>query len=259
MPASHATASVTGSVRVLFEDVDLLAVNKPANLVAHPAYRHPDGTLYDLVSQLLLARGEPPAWLLHRLDRDTSGVVLFAKTERARRHVVRQFERREVGKGYLALVAGDFGGDQRQVSQPLRRDPADRRRVIVEPTGQAAITQFFALARSSERSLIFCRPVTGRTHQIRAHLAWLGHPIVGDATYTPPADPTEHPAGGAEAATAGRHLLHALALRVRHPASGDPLEVWAPLPEDLRSALPDGWINRCKRPHLVAAGAWDAC
>jgi 23S rRNA pseudouridine1911/1915/1917 synthase len=258
MQASQTAASMTGSVRVLIEDDHLLAVNKPANLVAHPAYRHPDGTLHDLVSQLLLARGEPPAWLLHRLDRDTSGVVLFAKTERARRHVVRQFERREVRKGYLALVAGDFGGDQRQVSQPLRRDPADRRRVIVEPTGQTAITRFFTLARSSERSLIFCRPVTGRTHQIRAHLAWLGHPIVGDATYTPATYPAEHSAGGAEAAGGGRHLLHALALGVRHPESGDPLEVWAPLPDDLRSALPNGWIERCERLHLVAAGAWDA-
>jgi 23S rRNA pseudouridine1911/1915/1917 synthase len=241
-------------VRVLFEDGDLLAVDKPAGLVVHPAYRHLDGTLYDVVTAYLLARCEPPAWLLHRLDRDTSGVVLFAKTERARRHLVRQFERREMRKGYLAVVAGDFGGETRDVCQPLRRDPLDRRRVIVESSGQAAATRFFALARSAERSLIFCRPVTGRTHQIRVHLSWLGHPIVGDAIYAPPADP----AAGDSAAGNRRHLLHALALGVRHPATGEPLDLWAPAPEDLRAALPDGWVERCDPANLLAIGACDA-
>jgi 23S rRNA pseudouridine1911/1915/1917 synthase len=233
-------------VPVLFEDGDLLAVDKPAGMVAHPAYRHPDGTLYDAVTAWLRARDEPPAWLLHRLDRDTSGVVLLAKTVRARRGLVRQFERRTVRKSYLALTVGDIGQETREVCQPLRRDPLDRRRVIVDPTGQPATTVVAPLARSAQRSLVLCRPMTGRTHQIRAHLAWLGHPVVGDATYAPA------PAGGAS-----RHLLHALALGVRHPATGAWLEIWAPVPADFAAALPAVWLAMCERTHLAALGMWD--
>jgi 23S rRNA pseudouridine1911/1915/1917 synthase len=241
--------SAVGRVPVLFEDDDLLAVDKPAGLVAHPAYRHPDGTLDDAVKAYLRAHGEGNAWLLHRLDRDTSGVVLFARTERARRHVVRQFEQREVRKGYLALVAGDIGDSIREVRQPLRRDPQNRRRVIVDPSGQPAATRFFPLASSAERSLVFCRPITGRTHQIRVHLAWLGHTILGDAGYAP--------AEGLNDDIRRRHLLHALVLGVRHPVSGAPLAIWAPVPSELRAELIASWLHRCDRAQLVASGAWE--
>jgi RluA family pseudouridine synthase len=236
-------------VPVLFEDSELLAVDKPAGLVTHPAYRHPDGTLDDAVKAYVRGRGGAHAWLLHRLDRGTSGVVLYAKTEHARRHLARQFERREVRKAYLAVVAGDVGAAPVSVNEPLRRDPLDRRRVIVDPTGLAAATRIVPLATSADRSLVCCRPITGRTHQIRAHLAWQGHPILGDATYaTPEAEPD----------VIARPLLHALALRVRHPATGMPLEIWAPVPGDVRAALPDDWLARCRRAQLVACGAWEA-
>ncbi len=251
MAAESGPTMATARVSVLFEDDELLAVDKPAGLVAHPAYRHPEGTLDDAVKAYLRERGAGPAWLLHRLDRDTSGVVLYAKSERARRSVVRQFERREVRKGYLALVAGDIGTAARVVCQPLCRDPLDRRRVIVDAAGQPATTGITPLASSAERSLAFCRPATGRTHQIRVHLAWLGHPILGDAVYGAAA-------GAAMPADCPRHMLHALVLGVRHPVSGEPLAIWAPVPADLRAALPAGWQARCAPAHLAACGAWEA-
>jgi 23S rRNA pseudouridine1911/1915/1917 synthase len=238
-----------GRVPVLYEEGDLLAVDKPAGLVAHPAYRHPDGTLDDWVKAYVRGQGGGTAWLLHRLDRDTSGVVLYARSEHARRSVVRQFERRQVRKGYLALVAGQFGEGEREVCQPLRRDPADRRRSIVDATGQPAVTRFIPLASDAGRSLVFCRPVTGRTHQIRVHLACLGHPILGDALYAPAL---------AEGASAyPRQMLHALVLGVRHPATGEPLSIWAPPPDDLRAALPARWLEQRDRARLVARGAWE--
>ena len=128
-------------VVVLYEDEALLAVAKPAGLVTHPAYKHPDGTLADAVFARQTARGEDRPWLLHRLDRETSGVVLFAKTEAARRALVRQFECRTIQKGYLAITDGVPSPAEDTVEEPLRRDPADRRRVIADPSGQPAATR----------------------------------------------------------------------------------------------------------------------
>jgi 23S rRNA pseudouridine1911/1915/1917 synthase len=220
------------AIPVLFEDADVLAVDKPAGLVVHPAYRHPAGTLFDVVAARQEARGEGRPWLLHRLDRDTSGAVLLAKTERARRGLVRQFERREVRKWYLALVRGVPAPPANEIAVPLRRDPADRRRVVVDPAGQHAQTGYRLLAAGAGRALLLVAPRTGRTHQIRAHLAWLGHPLLGDATY---ADVAKGPGGVL------RHMLHAWVLAVRHPVTGEPLRVLAPPPADLAALLPAAW------------------
>lgn len=240
-------------VRTLYEDVSLLAVEKPAGLVVHPAYRHPDGTLCDLVARRQELRGEPRPWLLHRLDRDTSGVVLFAKTEQARRSLVAQFERRQVGKWYLALARGQVRPAWSTIEQPLRRDPLDRRRVIVDPVGQPASTEYIVAAGDEEQSLLLMRLGTGRTHQIRAHLAWLGHPLVGDATYaTPEARET---AGADETPSAARQMLHAWCLRVRHPVGGTWLEVRAPVPPDLLALLPTGWRAGAERALATAIAA----
>jgi 23S rRNA pseudouridine1911/1915/1917 synthase len=229
-------AEATG---VLYEDDDLLAVDKPAGMVVHPAYRHPDGTLFDVVAARQAARGEGRPWLLHRLDRDTSGVVLLAKSERARRGLVRQFERRQVRKWYLALVWGIPHPPKGGVREPLRRDPLDRRRVVVDPVGQEALTSFRVIAAEDGMALLLVEPRTGRTHQIRAHLAWLGHPIVGDATYGGQ-DPRCVGSSLPQPSTAlpTRQMLHAWMLHARHPTSGGSLWIQAPVPADMAALLP---------------------
>lgn len=241
-------------VRVLVEDAHLLAVDKPAGLVVHPAYRHPDGTLFDAVASRQAARGEARPCLLHRLDRDTSGVVLFAKSEAARRGLVRQFEQRQVRKWYLALVHGRPSVSTGEIAQPLCRDPLDRRRVVVSPAGQAAVTRYRVVAARDEVALVLATPLTGRTHQIRAHLAWLGHPILGDSTYPSASHPVQgldHAVHGDAAATPiPRQMLHAWGLWARHPVTGVDLRIWAPLPADLEALLPDSWRLLCA-PALV--------
>lgn len=215
-------------VRVLHEDGELLAVDKPAGLVTHPAYKHPDGTLCDAVFARQAALGASRPWLLHRLDRETSGVVLFARTEHARRAVVRQFERRTVRKRYLALLAGVPDPPEGVVEAPLARDPADRRRVVVDPAGQPSATRYRTLASAGGYALALAEPLTGRTHQIRAHLTSLGAPLAGDRLYLPADSPS--------LAVAGRAMLHAWQLTIRYPSTGEPFTLTAPPPSDFLAA-----------------------
>lgn len=215
---------------ILAEDEAILAVAKPAGLVIHPAYRHPDGTLTDAIFAYANRRGWSRPWLLHRLDRETSGVVLFARTDQARRALVRQFQQRQIGKRYLALVCGRLPAESGEIDAPLRRDPDDRRRVIVAPEGKPARTSYQLLATRNDFSLVLAEPLTGRTHQIRAHLTHIGAPLAGDATY----------GGVTETANAmgiARAQLHAWELAVRHPITGSAYVVRAPLPADMRAAL----------------------
>ena len=216
-------------IAILAEDDDVLVVAKPTGMVAHPAYRHPDGTLTDAVFAYADRCDAGRPWLLHRLDRETSGVVLFAKSERARRALARQFEQRRIGKRYLAVLVGTLP-TAGEINAPLCRDPADRRRVIVSPAGQPACTRFCLLAARDGFALALVEPLTGRTHQIRAHLASLGAPLAGDAIYG-------GVSGATQAAAIGRTLLHAWELAFRHPATGNACTVRAPLPFDMRAAL----------------------
>lgn len=221
---------------VLFEDARLLAVEKPAGLVTHPAYKHPDGTLCDAVFARQAAHGEGRPWLLHRLDRETSGVVLFAKTEAARRALVRQFECRSVRKRYLAVTVGVPQAAAGVIEAPLARDPADRRRTIVMDGGQSATTRYRVLAARGDYALVLAEPLTGRTHQIRAHLAHLGAPLLGDARYAQ-AGASGTGSSSPSDQLAGRALLHAWRLGIRYPGTGEPLEISAPLPTDFAQAL----------------------
>jgi 23S rRNA pseudouridine1911/1915/1917 synthase len=222
-PTSHTL------VRVLYEDAALLAVDKPAGMVTHPAYKHPDGTLADAVFARQATRGEARPWLLHRLDRETSGVVLFAKTEAARRALVRQFERHSMCKVYLALTLGVPAPLEGTVDAPLRRDPADRRRMIVDAEGQPARTRYWTLNAKAQYALVLAQPLSGRTHQIRIHLAARSAPLLGDATYQSPDAPFD--------VTAPRTCLHAWRLVFSYPGSGVPFSIEAPVPADFTDAL----------------------
>jgi 23S rRNA pseudouridine1911/1915/1917 synthase len=211
---------------VLYEDCELLIVNKPAGLVVHPAYKHPVGTLVDAIFARQAERNEPRPWLVHRLDRGTSGAVVFAKTEAARRCLARQFANRSVRKLYLAIVCGKLEPVSGLIDAPLQRDPSDRRRTIVIPTGQPSQTWYSVLASSGTYALVLAEPRTGRTHQIRAHLASRGAPLAGDICY----DELRQQ----DAVAAPRVMLHAWQFSCTHPATGEAMQVMAPVPQDMK-------------------------
>ncbi len=230
---------------VLFEDDELLAVDKPAGLVTHPSYKHPDGTLWDAVLARQLMLGEQRPCLLHRLDRWTSGVVLLAKTDAARRAVVRQFESRLVVKRYLALAAGSLVPEEGDIAAPLARDPSDRRRTIVAEGGQPALTHYRILGNVNERLLVLAEPRTGRTHQIRAHLSFRGAPIMGDARYFTKGDDA--------LLCVPRTMLHAWQIRIAYPGTGAPFTITAPPPADFahvaRSMGLGPYFDALRHPH----------
>jgi 23S rRNA pseudouridine1911/1915/1917 synthase len=288
------------NIPIIYQDHHLLIVNKPAGIVIHPTYKHADGTLWDSLLAYLAQQGgddwRPPElpdesqwagapehvrimlrekrnqrfWkedgllprpcLLHRLDKDTSGIVAIARTERSRRHLIQQFEQHSVVKRYLAVVhrgapdwshprttfivkrrkvkkyetqldlpfdLSSLGSDELLLDGPLQRDPDDRRRCIVGPEGQTAITILRILALAGDFTLLEVRPITGRTHQIRAHLAALGYAIVGDQTYAPIAE------DGTPKAALKRQFLHAHSLELRRYPDNGHCNYVAPLADDL--------------------------
>ena len=220
-------------IEVLYEDRDVIVVNKPPDLVVHPAYGHSSGTLVNaLVARIAAQAGSEDArpGIVHRLDKDTSGVMIVAKSDVAQLALARQLQGRTVGKEYLALVWGDPGREPVVIEAPVLRDPSDRRRMVVRPSGRDAVTRFRRIAVYGEgaarRSLLDVQPLTGRTHQIRAHLAFARTPIVGDPVYGRRGDPSG----------LGRQFLHAWRLTVRLPHAGE-RTFTAPLAEDLRTYL----------------------
>jgi 23S rRNA pseudouridine1911/1915/1917 synthase len=230
-----------GSLSILFEDEACLAVDKPAGLVVHPARGHWDDTLVNLLRGrgVNLSTGVGPGrpGIVHRLDKETSGVLLVAKTDAAQARIVDQFRARTVEKVYLALVWGTLPEEVREVRLPVGRDPHRRTRWAVCPGGREAVTLLATVERLSHVSLVEARPRTGRTHQIRVHLAHLRHPIVGDALYG------GHPENGLPSLRlrravqeAGRFFLHAHSLTFESPASG-PVTVISPLPPDFLEVL----------------------
>ena len=219
---------------VLYEDDWLLAINKPPGLVVHPAPGHWRGTL---LNALVHRWPTPPAGIdpsrmgiVHRLDKDTSGVLLIARTAAALADLARQFHDREIEKQYLALVWGTPLRARGTISEPIGRHPVHRQRMAVRPRGRPAVTRYEVVETWPRMSLVRAYPETGRTHQIRVHLAALGHPVVGDPLY---ARGRARPA----AIAIERHALHAEMIRFRHPATANALQITAPLAPDFTAAL----------------------
>ena len=226
-------------VAVLYEDADLLVVDKPAGLVVHPAAGNPDRTL---VNALLhrdpdLAR-LPRSGIVHRIDKDTSGLLVVARTLRAHRSLVEQLREHAVVREYEAVAMGVLTGGG-TVDAPIGRDPRHRTRMAVVAGGRPAVTHYRVVARFRAHTHVRVRLETGRTHQVRVHLAHLHHPLVGDPVY---GGRLRIPAGCspelAEALRAfRRQALHAARLELTHPANGAPLHWESPLPADLRALL----------------------
>jgi len=220
---------------VIWQDEHLLVINKPAGLVVHPGAGNPSGTL---VNGLLALAPElaalPRGGLLHRLDKDTSGLLLIARTLPVHTRLVRALQARRITREYRAVVNGRLtaGGS---VDAPLGRHPVQRTRMAVVRSGQEAVTHYRVLARFAAHTLLAVRLETGRTHQIRVHMAHIHHPLVGDPAY---GGRLSLPAGAPEVLlealrTFRRQALHASALRFDHPVSGEELSLTAPLPADL--------------------------
>jgi 23S rRNA pseudouridine1911/1915/1917 synthase len=236
---------------VLYEDADLLAIDKPAGLVVHPSPGHPSGTLVNAllyhVKDLAGVGGELRPGIVHRLDRDTSGILLVAKTDRAHQLLSRQLRKRTLHKEYVALVAGIPRVRKGEVSLAIGRDPRDRKKrrafrpTAPLPAGAREARTLYEIERewsSLGLALLRCRLVTGRTHQIRVHLAASGLPIVGDPVYGRPAySRVKDVALRKHLATFPRQALHAERVVLHHPATQELLEIVSPLPADLRELV----------------------
>lgn len=210
-------ASPAGPIRVVYADDALLAVDKPCGLLSVPGIG-PDKADC-LVARLQAAY--PGTRIVHRLDRDTSGIMVLARNAEVHRHLSVQFQDRHVRKAYVAFVAGVLDVEGGEINEPIRKDlDHPPRQMIDHVHGRPSLTRFTVTARGSDRSRVELRPVTGRSHQLRLHLAHIGHPILGDDLYAPPEI----------LALADRLQLHATMLEVTHPVSGSPLLLTAPAP-----------------------------
>jgi 23S rRNA pseudouridine1911/1915/1917 synthase len=228
---------------IIFEDEHLAIIDKPAGLVVHPAPGHWQDTLVNA----LVARGttlssgaEGRPGIVHRLDRDTSGLMVVAKTELAHRRLGAALAARRINRHYAALIWGHLDNDPVVIDAPLGRNPRDRKRMAVLPEGRPARTDAFPVARLQLVDLVRLELHTGRTHQIRVHLAHIGHPVVGDPVYTAGGSrrmSSDRSGAAALERLAPRQALHAAYLGFRHPATGEPLDFHAEWPADLRPLL----------------------
>ena len=214
-------------IEILYQDDEVIAVNKPAGMVVHAGAGRHSGTLVNALlhhfGSLAKGGGEERPGIVHRIDRFTSGVLLVARTDAAHRGLAAQFANRTVEKVYLAMVHGTVKADQGRIEKPISRDPARRLRMTARRAeGRPAITEYKVLQRFAGFTYLEVRIRTGRTHQIRAHFASLGHPVAGDRLYGAPAQTTLE-----------RTFLHAHRVRFAHPITGESVTVESPLPPDL--------------------------
>lgn len=260
IPAVEETTLVAEDIPldILYEDADMLLINKPAGMVVHPSPGHAHGTLANAVlahePKLIGVGGERRPGVVHRLDKDTSGLIMVAKNDGAIHFLQNQFRNREISKVYIALVEGHFTQNKALIDAPIGRDPLDRKRMAVIPPGSSATARraqtevkvldfYLPSANTSNQNaehytLMECRPLTGRTHQIRVHLAFTGHPIAGDTIY----------GLRRQRIALDRHFLHAASLTFKRPSDSKEITFSCPLPVDLQDVL-DG-LQLLKRTDL---------
>ena len=217
---------------VVYEDDDVIVVNKPKGLVVHPAPGHPDGTLvnallYHCGDSLSGINGELRPGIVHRIDRDTSGLIIAAKNDFAHVRLAAQLQDHTLARTYRCIVTGNLREDAGTVNAPIGRCPADRKKMAVVAGGRNAVTHWQVLERYPGAAYVECRLETGRTHQIRVHMAYIGHPILGDTVYG-----SKKPVPGLNG-----QCLHAVGLRFLHPRTGAPVELTCPLPEEFQRQL----------------------
>lgn len=238
-------------LQIAYEDASMLIVDKPAGLVVHPSHGHSTGTLVHALVGRAEERGEQLGsiagvgrpGIVHRLDKQTSGLILVAKTDAAQASLMQQFGARSIDKEYLALVRGAPLAPRGRIEAPVGRDPRDRQRMAVVVGGRDAVTEYETLGSADGHSLLALHPLTGRTHQLRAHLAYLGLPIDGDTRYGGRMGP-----GGLE-----RQFLHAARLTLDRPADGRRLTAWSELPPDLSASLAASGIVTNRLPVGIGA------
>lgn len=219
-------------LQVLYEDNDIIVVNKPKGMVVHPANGNPDGTLVNAImaickDSLSGIGGEIRPGIVHRLDKDTSGVIIVAKNDKAHINLSEQIKNHEVEKTYIALVRGSVKENEATINMPIGRSTKDRKKMAVTKTGKNAVTHFKVLARHNNYTLLEVKIETGRTHQIRVHLAEIGYPIIGDAVYSN---------GKNEWGISGQ-CLHAKSIRFKHPVTEKEMFIEAPLPEYFKDII----------------------
>ena len=234
LPEVQASAAAPQDIPldVVYEDRDVIVVNKPRGLVVHPAPGHPDGTLVNALlshcgDSLSGVGGELRPGIVHRIDKDTSGLIIAAKNDAAHLHLSAQLKDRTLSRVYEAVVHGSFRQDEGTVDAPIGRDPKNRQRMAVtDKNSRPAVTHWQVLTRYAKYTHIRCRLETGRTHQIRVHMAHIGHPLLGDTVY-----------GGRRDKGLSTQCLHARGLKFIHPTTGQTVELFAELPDWFQQAL----------------------
>ena len=214
---------------IIYEDEDILVIDKPAGLTVHPAPGHPSHTLVNAIlahcPDLAMSNELMRPGIVHRLDKDTSGLIVIAKNDSAREYLAAQFKSRTVIKGYLVLVKGRLSPEQGMIEAPIGRDPHSRRRMAIVEAGKEATTRYRVRQYLDNYTLVEVTPLTGRTHQIRVHLSAIGYPVIGDSLY------------GAKSVHLNRQFIHAYRLGFCLPSTKQYQEFIAPLPVDLEQAL----------------------
>ena len=226
-------------IEVIYEDKDIIVVNKPKGLVVHPANGNPDGTLVNAIMAMCKETlsgigGELRPGIVHRLDKDTSGILIVAKNDKAHINMSNQIKDREVKKIYIALVRGTVPEDEATIDMPIGRSTKDRKKMAVTKKGKQAITHFKVLKRYPKYTLLEIKIDTGRTHQIRVHMAEIGHPVIGDMAYS----------NGKNDFGIEGQMLHAKSLDFKHPITGDRMHLEAGLPEYFKMILEGDEIER---------------